>query len=214
MKANEFDPLTLSPIMPVVKIDTIEQALPLAQALLDGGINAIEVTLRSTCALDAISLIADQLPQMVVGAGTITTIEQYQACQQAGAKFGLSPGATLSLLEKAQKESWPFIPGVATASEMMTAVDHGFTNLKFFPAEINGGCKALKSFAGPFPELRFCPTGGIKLDNLTEYLSLPNVVCVGGTWLTPNSWMTDSDWTMIRSMCEESVRVAMAALNN
>lgn len=210
MTPTNLDPLSLSPIMPVVKIAHIEQALPLANALLAGGIKTIEVTLRSDCALDAISLIARELPEMAVGAGTITTVEQFEQCQQAGALFGLSPGATLSLLEKARSSDWPFIPGVATASEIMTARDYGFNRLKFFPAEASGGCDALRGFSGPLPNIVFCPTGGINLRNLSQYLSQSNVVCVGGTWLTPADWVTNQEWDKVRSLCEESLRVAMA----
>ncbi|MDX1695023.1 MAG: bifunctional 4-hydroxy-2-oxoglutarate aldolase/2-dehydro-3-deoxy-phosphogluconate aldolase [Ketobacteraceae bacterium] len=206
--AESLNPLKLSPVMPVVKIDSLEDALPLAEALLKGGISAIEVTLRTDCALEAMEAIAKGLPEMKVGAGTITRPEHIHQCRDAGALFGLSPGATVPLLEEAGRSDWPFVPGVATASEIMQALDYGFSQLKFFPAEASGGVKALKGLGGPFPQVEFCPTGGISLDNLRSYIRLSNVVCVGGTWLTPDQFIQEKNWSIITSLTAESIRLA------
>ena len=203
-----LDPLALSPILPVVKIEKLEDALPLAEALMAGGINTIEVTLRSECALQAMETIASQLPEMKVGAGTLTSADQIRQCRNAGALFGLSPGATPALLDAASANNWPFVPGVATASEVMQALDYGFTQMKFFPAEASGGVKTLKGLGGPFSQVKFCPTGGISLNNLTSYLALKNVVCVGGTWLTPDNFVRDKNWGIITSLTAESVKLA------
>ena len=202
------NPLALSPIMPVVKIERLEDAVPLAEALMEGGIRTIEVTLRTDCALQAMEKIASRLPDMKVGAGTLTNADQIRQCRDAGALFGLSPGATPALLDAARGADWPFVPGVATASEIMLCMDYGFTQLKFFPAEANGGVKALKSLGGPFPEIVFCPTGGISLDNLKSYISLKNVVCVGGTWLTPDAFIRDKNWDIVTSLTAESLKLA------
>ena len=201
-------PLALSPIMPVVKIERLEDAVPLAEALMAGGIHTIEVTLRSDCALQAMETIASRLPEMKVGAGTITHSDHIRQCRNAGALFGLSPGATPALLDAASANNWPFIPGVATASEVMQALDCGFTQMKFFPAEACGGVKALKGLAGPFPQVKFCPTGGIGLNNVTAYLAQNNVVCVGGTWLTPENFVRDKNWGIITSLTSESMKLA------
>lgn len=202
------NPLALSPIMPVVKIERLEDAIPVAEALMDGGIHTIEVTLRSDCALEAMEKIATQLPGMKVGAGTVTTADQIRQCRDAGALFGLSPGATPGLLDAARVADWPFVPGVATASEIMLALDYGFTDMKFFPAEASGGVKALKSLGGPFHQVSFCPTGGISLDNLKSYLSLKNVICVGGTWLTPDTFVREKNWDIVTSLTAESLKLA------
>ncbi|MCG8312581.1 MAG: bifunctional 4-hydroxy-2-oxoglutarate aldolase/2-dehydro-3-deoxy-phosphogluconate aldolase [Pseudomonadales bacterium] len=203
----KLDPLTLSPIMPVVKISKLEYALPIAEALLAGGIATIEVTLRTPCGLAAIEEIAKKLPEMKVGAGTITTRSQLGECRDSGALFGLSPGATDALLKGAQAMDWPFVPGVATASEIMQAMDHGFSAMKFFPAQASGGVAMLKSFSGPFANIRFCPTGGVTPTNLIDYLSLDNVGCVGGTWLTPADLVETGQWQAISQLCREALAI-------
>jgi 2-dehydro-3-deoxyphosphogluconate aldolase/(4S)-4-hydroxy-2-oxoglutarate aldolase len=149
--------------------------------------------------------IASELTEMKVGAGTLTEVKHIQQCREAGALFGLSPGATASLLAAARDSGWPFIPGVATASELMTAMDHGFTRLKFFPAEASGGVSTLKSLGGPFPQATFCPTGGVNPGNLKSYLALSNVACVGGTWLTPAELVAQKNWRGIASLTAESI---------
>ena len=202
-----LDPLTLSPVMPVVKISKPEYALPIAEALLEGGIATIEVTLRTACGLAAIEEIASKLPEMKVGAGTITERSQLSQCRDSGALFGLSPGATEGLLMGASDMDWPFVPGVATASEIMMAMDHGYTSLKFFPAQASGGVAMLKSFSGPFASIRFCPTGGVTPGNLKDYLSLSNVSCVGGTWLTPQDLVESGQWQAISQRCQEALDI-------
>ena len=199
------NPLGHSPIIPVVSINKLEDALPLANALLEGGIAVIEITLRTKCALEAIEILANKLPEIRVGAGTIVSCEQVQQCRDHGANFGLSPGVSVAVLEAASNLNWPFVPGVATASEMMLAMSLGYTIQKFFPAEINGGASALKGFSGPFPELQFCPTGGVSPANLKSYLALRNVCCVGGTWLTPSHLIEQKQWHAITALCREGL---------
>lgn len=200
-----LNPLAVSPIMPVVKIDKVEHALPIAEALLAGGIAVIEVTLRTQAALKAIEAIAKKLPEIVVGAGTVCHENQIQNCIDSGASFGLSPGVRLQQLILAKEKNWPFIPGVATASEIMLALGEGYQQMKFFPAEANGGVAALKSLRGPFPEVRFCPTGGLNINNIADYYQLDNVVCMGGSWLTPAESVQQHDWHRISELCRDSL---------
>ena len=173
----------LGPVVPVVVIDHLDDAVPLAQALVFQGMPAIEVTLRTPVALDAIERIAEQVPGAVVGAGTVTTAAQVDAALAAGARFLVSPGATPTLLDALQASGVPFLPGVATASDVVGLLERDITCAKFFPAEAMGGVKTLKAFAGPFGQMRFCPTGGIDEAKAQEYLALPNVLCVGGSWM-------------------------------
>ena len=176
--------VSLAPVVPVVVIEDVEDAVPLAAALVRGGLPAIEVTLRTDAALAAIERIAAEVDGAVVGAGTVTSAQQVEDVLAAGARFLVSPGATPSLLDALQASGVPFLPGVATASEIVALLERGITHAKLFPAEVVGGIKALKAFAGPFPQLRFCPTGGINAANARDYLAQPNVVCVGGSWMT------------------------------
>ena len=178
------DVVGLAPVIPVVVIDDLERAVPLAAALVRGGLPAIEVTLRTDAALAAIERIAAEVEGAVVGAGTVTTARQVDEALTAGARFLVSPGATPTLLDALQASGVPFLPGVATASEIVALVERGIGYAKLFPAEIVGGTAALQAFAGPFPQLRFCPTGGINLTNAPDYLAQPNVACVGGSWMT------------------------------
>jgi 2-dehydro-3-deoxyphosphogluconate aldolase/(4S)-4-hydroxy-2-oxoglutarate aldolase len=176
--------VSLAPVVPVVVIEDVEDAVPLAEALVRGGLPAIEVTLRTAAAPAAIERIAAEVDGAVVGAGTVTSAQQVDDVLAAGARFLVSPGATPRLLDAMQASGVPFLPGVATASEIVALLERGITHAKLFPAEVVGGVKALKAFAGPFPQLRFCPTGGIDASNAPGYLAQPNVACVGGSWMT------------------------------
>jgi 2-dehydro-3-deoxyphosphogluconate aldolase/(4S)-4-hydroxy-2-oxoglutarate aldolase len=178
------DIVALAPVIPVVVIEDADDAVPLAAALVRGGLPAIEVTLRTPAALDAVRRIGAEVEGAVVGVGTVTTTGQIDAALTAGARFLVSPGATPRLLDGLQASGVPFLPGTATASDLVALLERGITHAKLFPAEVVGGVKALKAFAGPFPGLRFCPTGGIDAANAPDYLAQPNVVCVGGSWMT------------------------------
>jgi 2-dehydro-3-deoxyphosphogluconate aldolase/(4S)-4-hydroxy-2-oxoglutarate aldolase len=177
------DLVALAPVVPVVVIDDLEAAVPLAAALVRGGLPAIEVTLRTPAALAAIERIAAEVPGAVVGAGTVVTAAQVDQALEAGARFLVSPGATPTLLDALQASAVPFLTGAATASDLVALIERGITHAKLFPAEVVGGVGALKAFAGPFPQMRFCPTGGIDAAKAPDYLALPNVVCVGGSWM-------------------------------
>ncbi|WP_037452181.1 bifunctional 4-hydroxy-2-oxoglutarate aldolase/2-dehydro-3-deoxy-phosphogluconate aldolase [Skermanella stibiiresistens] len=192
--------LALGPVVPVLTIDDVETAVPLARALARGGLPAIEVTLRTAASPDAIRAIAAEVPEAVVGAGTILTAKHYEEAVAAGAKFIVSPGCTPDLIEAARRSEVPFLPGAATASEAMALLAAGFTHLKFFPAEPAGGIKMLSSLGAPLPALRFCPTGGISVENAPKYLALPNVVCVGGSWVAPADVVKARDWDKIEAL--------------
>ena len=192
--------LSLAPVMPVVTIDEPAAAVPLARALLAGGLRAIEVTLRTAAALEASRLIAREAPEMVLGVGTVLSAEDFRAAAAAGAKFAVSPGLTPALMEASRAAPFPFLPGVASASELMFALEHGFQTLKFFPATSAGGPAALKALAGPFPSVRFCPTGGIDAANAKDYLALSNVACVGGSWVAPKEAMVKGDFPAIEAL--------------
>ncbi|WP_067903566.1 bifunctional 4-hydroxy-2-oxoglutarate aldolase/2-dehydro-3-deoxy-phosphogluconate aldolase [Nocardia vaccinii] len=190
--------LDIAPVVPVVVLDDPERAVPLARALLDGGVGIIEITLRTNAALPAIEAIAAEVPEMVVGAGTLVTPLQVEAAVAAGARFLVSPGTTPNLLDALADTGLPYLPGVATISEILTVLERGITEMKFFPAESSGGTTALRAFAGPLPQARFCPTGGITPATARDYLALPNVGCVGGSWLTPAAALAAADWPGIR----------------
>jgi 2-dehydro-3-deoxyphosphogluconate aldolase/(4S)-4-hydroxy-2-oxoglutarate aldolase len=194
-----------SPVIPVVTITDVAHAVPLAKALVRGGIRVVEVTLRTAAALKAIEAIAKEVPEILLGVGTVLKASDLHDAARAGAAFAISPGSTPALLAAAKGGPLPFLPGVATPSEIMQAVDAGFDHLKFFPAAVFGGTDALKAFAGPFPSLLFCPTGGISADNAARYLALPNVVCVGGSWLTPAAAVAAGDWTQVERLAREAV---------
>lgn len=204
------DVFATSPVVPVLVIKKLEHAVPLAKALIAGGINILEVTLRTPVALEAIELIAKELPDAMIGAGTVTNAEQLQQVTDVGAKFAISPGMTAELLAAGQAGSIALIPGVSSTSDLMRARDAGYTHLKFFPAEAVGGVKAIKSIAGPFPDMVFCPTGGISLSNYHDYLALPNIHCVGGSWLAPDALMDAGDWDAITQLAKEAVEGAKA----
>jgi 2-dehydro-3-deoxyphosphogluconate aldolase/(4S)-4-hydroxy-2-oxoglutarate aldolase len=194
--------MTLGPVLPVMVIASIDQALPLADALLAGGIRVLEITLRTDCALEAIALIAKERPDAIVGAGTVLTPKDAEKSAKAGAKFLVSPGLTKQL---AHQDAAPLLPGVATSSEVMRAMEWGFTHLKFFPAVPAGGIPYLKGIGGPLPNVMFCPTGGIDANNAGEFLALPNVLCVGGSWVAPPKAMSDGNWAEITRLAAEAV---------
>lgn len=194
------------PVMPVMVIDDIDQALPMARALYDGGISVFEVTLRSECAVAAIQRIKQEMPDCLVGAGTVVNPEQLLAVHQAGADFVISPGATPALLAASREQNTLLLPGVSSPSEVMQALDYGFDVLKLFPAEVVGGQSMLKSLAGPFPQVTFCPTGGINPENYQDYLALDNVLCVGGSWLVPKSVVESGNWSEITLLAKQLAR--------
>lgn len=205
MQDKIIEVLQISPIVPVVVIEDLSDAVPLAQSLIEGGIHIIEVTLRSSCALEAIELIAKNVPKMRVGVGTILNPTQLEQAQNRGAEFLISPGLTIKLLEYAKKKDMPLIPGVSSSSEVMQALELGYSALKFFPAEYCGGVKLLNAFNGPFKGVKFCPTGGISADNMHSYLNLENVLCVGGSWLTPKNLIQNKEWDKITEICKRSL---------
>ncbi|PMG47373.1 bifunctional 4-hydroxy-2-oxoglutarate aldolase/2-dehydro-3-deoxy-phosphogluconate aldolase [Shewanella sp. 10N.286.52.B9] len=194
-----------SPIVPVMVINKIEHAVPLAKALVAGGISVLEVTLRTECALEAIALIAKEVPDALVGAGTILNELQLQQAVDAGSQFIITPGATVDLLKAAKRGNVPLIPGVASISEVMTGMELGYTHFKFFPAEASGGVNALKAFSGPLANIRFCPTGGITPTSYKNYLALANVDCIGGSWIAPTDAMEQEDWGRITQLCKDAI---------
>lgn len=189
----------LAPIVPVLVIEEAAQARPLAEALVAGGLPVLEVTLRTPAALDAIAEMA-QVPGGVVGAGTLLTPADVAAAKAAGAVFGVSPGATDRLLDACESADLPLLPGAATASEAMALLERGYTVQKFFPAEASGGAPALKFIGQPIPQVGFCPTGGISPGNVADYLSLPNVLCAGGSWVAPKDLVAVGDWAEIEAL--------------
>ncbi len=194
----------LAPVIPVLTIEHLDDALPLARALSENGLPVLEITLRTACAVDAIALIARELPDACVGAGTVLNARDLAAVTQAGARFAISPGATDTLYRDAAGNAIPLIPGIATASELMRGLEHGWQRFKFFPAESSGGVTALKGFAGPFAQARFCPTGGIDAAKAPTYLALPNVACVGGSWMVPGDALKARDWDRIGMLAREA----------
>lgn len=196
--------LTAGPVMPVIVIRKIEQAVPLAEALVAGGVRVLEITLRTPVALEAIRSVSRQVKEALVGAGTVTTAAQLQAVEEAGAVFAISPGLTPDLLDAADRGGIALVPGISTVSELMTGLERGYDHFKFFPAEAAGGTAMLKSIAGPFPEVTFCPTGGISPENYRSYLALNNVACVGGSWLVPADAVEEEDWNRITALAREA----------
>jgi 2-dehydro-3-deoxyphosphogluconate aldolase/(4S)-4-hydroxy-2-oxoglutarate aldolase len=193
-------------IIPVLTIDRLEDAVPLALALVAGGVTTLEVTLRTPVAIEAAKAIVSDVPGAVVGIGTILNADDLARAEALGAKFGISPGATPELLQAAAASRLPFAPGIATASDLMQALAHGFDLVKFFPAEQAGGIKALRALAGPFPNVLVCPTGGIGEANAATWLAEPNVVAVGGSWLCPAAEVRSGNWAGITAMCERSMK--------
>ncbi|CAM3672004.1 bifunctional 4-hydroxy-2-oxoglutarate aldolase/2-dehydro-3-deoxy-phosphogluconate aldolase [Nocardioides zeicaulis] len=200
--------LDVVPVMPVVVVDDLAHAVPIARALVAGGLPAIELTLRTPVALDAIAAIAAEVPEILVGAGTIVTPGQAKLALDAGAQFLVSPGATPALLDAMAGTGLPFLPGTATVSEVLAVLEAGFTDMKFFPAEASGGAAWLKSVASPVPDARFCPTGGITAATAPAYLALPNVGCVGGSWLTPADVVGRGDWAEVERRAREAAALS------
>ncbi|MGK3941970.1 bifunctional 4-hydroxy-2-oxoglutarate aldolase/2-dehydro-3-deoxy-phosphogluconate aldolase [Streptomyces caeruleatus] len=196
--------LDIAPVVPVVVLANASDAVPLARALVAGGLPAIEVTLRTPAALDAIRAIAEEVPDAVVGAGTVITPEQVRESVAAGARFLVSPGWTDVLLEAMRGSGVPFLPGVSTTSEVVALLERGVREMKFFPAEAAGGTAYLRSLSGPLPQARFCPTGGIGAGNAPDYLSLPNVGCVGGTWMLPADAIAARDWERVERLARDA----------
>ena len=198
-------PAFRSRVVPVVVLQEAAHAVPLARALLAGGIDVIEITLRTPCALDAIAAVARDVPEMQVGAGTLLTADDVRRARDAGARFGLSPGHSPSLLQAVAEAGLPFVPGVMTPGEVMAAREAGYQLMKLFPATVAGGLDMLKALASPFGDVRFCPTGGVNLDNLAGFLAQPNVALVGGSWLAPSAALRAGDWGQITALARQAI---------
>ncbi|MCW8307229.1 bifunctional 4-hydroxy-2-oxoglutarate aldolase/2-dehydro-3-deoxy-phosphogluconate aldolase [Acidiphilium sp. PA] len=196
--------LAISPVIPVLTIEDVAHAVPLARALLEGGIGVVEVTLRTRAGLPAMAAMVAEVPGMVVGAGTVLTAAQYRAVDEVGAQFVVSPGSSPLVREAAARSKVPFLPGAATPTEVLHLLEDGYQWQKFFPAEPAGGIPMLKAIGAPIADVRFCPTGGITRGNAHDYLALANVVCVGGSWLTPADAMRDGDWRRITTLAAEA----------
>jgi 2-dehydro-3-deoxyphosphogluconate aldolase/(4S)-4-hydroxy-2-oxoglutarate aldolase len=199
------DILRAGPIVPVITLERVEDAVPLARALVAGGLRLLEITLRTPAAVESAEAIIRDVPEAIVGIGTVLTPKDLERAQSLGARYALSPGATPDLLDAASRSEMPFIPGIATASELMAALTHGFATVKFFPAVAAGGVPALKALAGPFPQARFCPTGGIDEKNAREWLVLSNVVAVGGSWVCSTSDIRAQAWGEITAKAQRAV---------
>lgn len=194
----------LAPVIPVVVVDSVDQAVPLARALVAGGIGVIEMTLRTDAGLEAIRAIAAEVPEITVGAGTVTTPARAKQAAEAGAQFLVSPGATPTLLAAMTETGLPFLPGTATVSEALAVLETGHTAMKFFPAEPSGGAAYLGGLPTVIPDARFCPTGGVSLASAPGYLALPNVGCVGGSWLTPKDALASRDWARVTELARQA----------
>lgn len=196
--------LTAQPVIPVMIVESVEHAVPLARALVEGGLKTLEITLRTDAALDAIKAMTDEIDGAVIGAGTILSARDYAAAEKAGAEFIVSPGINGDILDAADDSDVPLLPGTATASEVLSLREEGYRVMKFFPAEQAGGAPYLKALSSPIPDVMFCPTGGISLANAPDYLKLPNVICVGGSWVAPKDMVVRGDWDGIRKLAEEA----------
>jgi 2-dehydro-3-deoxyphosphogluconate aldolase / (4S)-4-hydroxy-2-oxoglutarate aldolase len=203
---NIHEILKASPVMPVIVLDRVEDAVPLAAALVEGGIRVLEITMRTPVALDCVRAIRAAVPDAIVGVGTVTNVAEMNSAVAAGAAFGVSPGTTDALLAHAKSIHFPFLPGTMTPSDVMRVLEHGFTAMKLFPAKQAGGIDMLKALGGPFAHVTFCPTGGIDAASAPAFLSLKNVACVGGSWLAPAELIMNKDWASIR----ERARAAAA----
>lgn len=198
-------------IIPVIMLHDIKHALPLAQALADGGITTLEITLRTPIGLQTIQLLAEKMPQCTIGAGTVTNAKQLASVKDAGAAFAVSPGINNELITAAKKINLPYLPAVATPSDILVGIQHQLNFLKFYPAGLFGGINALKSFAVLFPEIKFCPTGGIDINNLMDYLTLANVISAGGSWLAPQNLLETADWPAITRLAKQTLLLAREA---
>ena len=203
MTAKEV--MKISPIVPVIALENVEDALPLAEALLEGGIAMMEITLRTDAGLKAIEAISKAIPKMHVGAGTVLNASDFEQAVAHGAQFVFSPGISEALLQASKESDIALIPGVATASEVMLAKNNGFEYCKLFPATLAGGVEILRAFSGPFESMQFCPTGGVNLENINDFLSLSNVVCVGGSWIVPKNAIQKKDFKEITKLCKEAM---------
>ena len=202
--ANIRDIMAMCAVIPVLTIQRLEHAVPLAEALVRGGLRVLEVTLRTSCALEAIRAMRAAVPDAIVGGGTLTRACDFSDCAAAGAQFGVTPGLTAELVAAAAKSAFPLLPGIMTPTELIAARAAGFGACKLFPAQQAGGIGMLKALGGPFPDHVFCPTGGVTRANAVEYLALPNVLCVGGSWITPTAAMATGDWATIESLAREA----------
>jgi 2-dehydro-3-deoxyphosphogluconate aldolase/(4S)-4-hydroxy-2-oxoglutarate aldolase len=201
---NVLELMQVGPVIPVIVLDDVASAVPLARALVKGGVRVLEVTLRTAAGLPSIRAIAQEVPDAIVGVGTITQPEEFAASREAGAQFAVSPGLTPALIDAARRLDIPVLPGVFTPSDVIAARAAGFFHLKLFPAQQAGGIGMLKAMGGPFPDTVFCPTGGVTLETAPNFLALPNVVCVGGSWLTPKDAMAAGDWDTITALAREA----------
>ncbi len=199
------DILNAGPVMPVIVLNELSHAVPLAKAFVAGGVKVLEVTLRTPIALEAVRAIKEAVPQAIVGVGTVTNAKQIQACIDAGAQFAVSPASSMWLLDAVKDFGLPFLPGVMTPSEVLVASESGFHDLKFFPAQDAGGAAMVRAMGSVFPEIRFCPTGGVTPSNAREYLSLPNVACVGGSWMAPKVLIEGGDWGAIEQLARDAL---------
>ena len=197
-----------NPVIPVITLDRVEDAVPLAEALVAGGLKVLEVTLRTEAAIEGIKQIIKHVPGAIVGTGTVYNEQQIKLSEDIGCQFMISPGATDKLLQAAQKSSVPFLPGISSVSELMRGLEYGYRDFKFFPAEAAGGVPVLKAMAGPFSDVKFCPTGGIGLHNVLAYLALPNVLCVGGSWIAQPKLIQAKNWAEIEKLAREAVALA------
>jgi len=204
-KISALDVLNTGPVVPVIVIKNLDHAVPLAKALVAGGVRVLEVTLRTPVAIEAIKMISEQVPDAIVGAGTVATEEDLNAVYEAGGVFAISPGLTPKLLTAALNGPIALIPGISTASELMFGMEYGLREFKFFPAAAAGGIQMIKSIGGPFPQATFCPTGGISPANYKEYLSLKNVACVGGSWLAPIDALEQGDYQKITELAQKAI---------
>ena len=204
---HPLDLIAFGPVIPVIVLDRVEHAVPLARALVEGGVRVLEVTLRTKAALACIEAIAREVPQAIVGAGTLRTADDAHAAKRAGCLFGVSPGYTSLMGAACREAGLPLLPGVASASEVMHANADGFSFLKFFPATAAGGIPLLKALAGPFPDVAFCPTGGITPETAPQFLALPNVKVCGGSWLTPADAVNAGDWARITALAREATKL-------
>ncbi len=200
-----LDVMNISPIVPVIALDDANDALPLAEALMEGGIRIMEITLRTQAGLKAIEAIAKAMPEMHVGAGTVCNADDFQKALDHGSGFVFSPGISPELIAAAKETGTAFIPGVATASEVMLAQNSGLMHAKLFPATVAGGIAALKAFGGPFAEMRFCPTGGVGPANMNDFLALPNVICVGGSWIVPKAAIAAGEFKTVTALTQEAL---------
>ncbi len=196
------------PVLPVLVVNQPDTAIALAQALHQGGVQVLEITLRTPQALEVVTTLRQQLPELLVGVGTVVQAEQFEQAKQAGAQFAVSPGFTPQLADAAQASALPYLPAVMTPSEVLHAMEHGYRTLKLFPASLEGSLKLLDSFKGPFTDIKFCPTGGIQLDNLLSFLKLPNVICCGGSWLAPDALVRANDWQQITALAQQAQELA------